>query len=181
MESFKSGIMCIMKKVSNNDQGFTLVELLLATMILVIFLTGFVQVFFRSKVLAELTRNKTAAMSEAIGKMEEIRISDFDAIIATYNNKTFTLSQLDANRKGGNGYIYVTAIALGELLEVEIVITWWEKEDLDNNIVRRAIFDRIIGEDVNRNGVLDAGEDVDSNGKMSSMVTLVSLIADRAN
>ncbi len=175
MESFKSGIMCIMKKASNNDQGFTLVELLLATMILVIFLTGFVQVFFRSKVLAELTRNKTAAMSEAIGKMEEIRISDFSTIITTYDNKTFTLPQLDANRKGGNGYIYVTTIAANELLEVEIVITWWEK------VERRAIFDRIIGEDVNRNGVLDAGEDVDSNGKMSSMVTLVSLIADRAN
>ena len=175
MESFKSGIMCIMKKASNNDQGFTLVELLLATMILVIFLTGFVQVFFRSKVLAELTRNKTAAMSEAIGKMEEIRISDFSTIITTYDNKTFTLPQLDANRKGGNGYIYVTTIAANELLEVEIVITWWEK------VERRAIFDRIIGEDVNRNGVFDAGEDEDGNGKMSSMVTLVSLIAKRVN
>jgi len=181
MESFISGIIFIMKKTFNSDKGFTLVELLIATLILAIFLTGFMQIFFRSKVLTELTRNKTAAMTEAIGKMEEIRNHDFETIISTYDGTTFTLPQLDANRKEGNGYIYVTTIASGELLEVEIVITWWDKEDIPNSIFRRAIFDRIIGEDVNRNGVLDPGEDEDSNGKMSSMVTLVSLVADRAN
>ena len=164
-----------MKKACGSDKGFTLVELLLATVILAVVLTGLMQVFIRSSVITDLTRAKTAAMGEAMGKMEEIRNYDFDTISSTYNNTTFTLPQLEANGKEGNGYIYITPVVPGELLEVEIVITWWDK-------ARRVIYDRIVGEDTNRNGTLDTGapsEDVDGNGKMSSMVTLVSLVADR--
>jgi prepilin-type N-terminal cleavage/methylation domain-containing protein len=164
-----------MKKIPNSDKGFTLVELLLATMILAVVLTGLMQVFIRSSVLAEMTRTKTAAMSEAIGKMEEIRNYDFDSIYADYNGTTFTLPQLDANGKAGNGYIYVAEIVSGELLDVEIVITWWDKQG-------RAIYDRNIGEDANKNGALDTSaptEDVDGNSKMSSMVTLMSRITDK--
>jgi len=161
------------KMAKSNKNGFTLVELLLATAILAIVLVGLMQVFIRCSVLTELSRNKTAAMSEALGKMEEIRNFDFDTIESTYNNTKFTLAQLNAIGKSGDGYIYVTVIQAG-LLEVEIVITWWDTAG-------RALYDRIFGEDVDKDGVLDStpNEDLDGNGRMSSPVTLVSLISER--
>jgi len=164
----------IAKKLSDKNKGFTLVELLLATLILAFVLVGLIQVFIRCSILTELTRNKTAAMSEALAKMEEIRNNNYDLILTKYNDTTFTLNQLNAIGKSGNGYIYVTQVQTG-LLEIEIVITWWDTAG-------RGIYDRIFGEDVNKNGVLDTGapnEDLDGNNMMSSPVTLVSLIADR--
>jgi len=155
-------------------RGFTLVELLWATVILAIVLVGLIQVFIRCSVLADLTRTKTAAMNEAMAKMEEIRNYDFDSIVADYNNSTFTLTQLANNGKDGDGYVYISEIESG-LLEVEIVITWWDAAG-------RSIYDTIVGEDTNKNGVLDTSspdEDLDGNGKMSSMVTLISMVAQK--
>ena len=153
-----------MKSISRKIRGFTLVELLLATAILAIVLTGLLQVFIRSSMLTEITRNKTAAMNEALGKMEEIRGYDFDSVLADYDGSVFALTQLT-----GWGFIEVTSVQTG-LLEVEIAVGWEDK------------FGRIIGEDANLDGTFDVStEDADGDGKMSSIVTLVTMIADKTS
>ena len=154
-----------MKNTSGNDKGFTLAELLMAILILAIALTGLLQIFIRSSMLTEITRNKTAAMSEASGKMEEIRGSVFESIETNYDGTVFALTQLT-----GWGFIEVTSVQAGELLEVEIAIGWEDK------------YNRIIGEDADLNGNFVVGsEDTDGNGRMSSIVTLVSMLADRTD
>ena len=156
----------IMRKSLRAAEGFTLAELLLAVIILGFVLGGLLQVFIRCSVLAELAYNKTVAMSEAQGKMEEIRSYDYGSIAADYasggsQGNTFSLSQLT-----GTGVIYIDS-SNADLLEVEIVVSWQNK------------YGRIIGEDIDLDGALDSGEDVDGNNKLSSIATLVSLIAAR--
>lgn len=153
-----------MKKISGNDKGFTLVELVLATLILAVVLAGLIQVFIQCSVLTELTRNKTAAMNEALGKMEEIRNTDFDSIITGYHESWFSLTQLT-----GKGLIYVTSVETG-LLEIEIEIGWENK------------YSRTVPSDLDLDSIVDTSipsSDVDINSKVLSPVTLVSRITDR--
>ena len=149
-------------------KAFTLVELLVAVIALAVVLVGLVQVFIRCSVLAELSQNKTVAMSEAQGKLEELRNYNFDNIAADYAYggalNPFTLDQLN-----GTGVIYIDS-STADILEIEIVISWENK------------YGRIIGEDDDLDGVLDTGspsEDDNGDGKLSSIVTLISRIAAR--
>lgn len=146
--------------------GFTLVELLLAVVILGFTLAGLIQVFIRCSALSELSRNKTTAMSEIQGKMEEIRNHAFSTIATAYASggtpgDTFDLSQLT-----GKGIIYIDS-SNASLLEIKVVACWQDK------------YDRIVGEDLDLDGVLDTGEDADGNGEISSPATLITKIASR--
>jgi len=53
-----------------------------------------------------------------------------------------------------------------ELLEVTVSVCWQQVL-------------RVIGEDKNLNGVLDAGEDTNGNGKIDSSVQLVTRIVNK--
>lgn len=151
-----------MRKTSQTNQGFTLVELLMAVIILGFTLTGLIQVFLQCSVLAELSRNKTTAMSEIQGKMEEIRNSTYSSIAANYDDVGFDLSQLT-----GKGISYVDSTN-ADLLEIKIVASWQNKDG------------RVIGEDQNLDGDDEGGaEDLDGDGDVSSIATLISKIATR--
>ena len=154
-----------MRKIFQRPGGFTLVELLMATIILSVVLVGLIQLFIRCSVLTELASNITAAMSEAQGKMEEIRNYDFDSIATDYVNGG-ALNPFDLTQLAGKGIIYIDS-SNADLLEVEIVISWQNK------------YGRIIGEDLDLDGTLDTGEDVNGDSKLSSIATLVSQIAER--
>jgi len=75
-----------MKKISRTITGFTLVELMSATMILAVVLVGLIQLFIHCSFLSELSKNKTIAMSIAQGKLEDIRSTDYDSIVSTYTS-----------------------------------------------------------------------------------------------
>jgi prepilin-type N-terminal cleavage/methylation domain-containing protein len=157
-----------MKVLSKTIKGFTLVELLLATIILSVVLVGLLQLFIRCSVLTELSNNVTAAMSEAQGKMEEIRNYDFDSIATDYVAGG-ALNPFDLTQLTGKGVIYIDS-SNADLLEIEIVISWQNK------------YSRIVGEDLDLDGVLDTSpttEDVNGDSKLSSIATLVSNIAER--
>lgn len=73
-----------MINLSRNVKGFTLVELLCATVILAVVLVGLIQMFVQCSFLSELAKNKTIAASIAQSKLEEIRNTDYAGIVSTY-------------------------------------------------------------------------------------------------
>ena len=83
----------------------------------------------------------------------------FDNILTTYPNQT----KFDVLGFNGKGIIYVQSIDLRTLL-VTVSFSWKESNG------------RVIGEDKNINGDLDAGEDLNGNFIIDSPVQIVSYI-----
>ena len=156
----------IMKGLRRYKGGFSLVETLVALGILVVVLGGLLQLFIYCSLLSESAKNMTFALSEAQGKVEEIRDHNYAAIAADYAaagtpGSTFNLTQCT-----GMGIVRIDS-SNADLLQIEVIVSWRNH----NN--------RVIGEDTNLNGTLDTGEDANGNGKLDSVVSLVSLMAKR--
>lgn len=154
-----------------NRKGFTLIELLIAIFIATLVLGAFLSVINYSLELQETNRNLVIATNSARQKIEEIRNTSFDSIIATYNDgpsRIFTPAGLD-----GRGRItasYVTG-SNNNLIDVRIAICWRQKGG------------RIIGEDNGRtggtalDGILNGGEDLNGNGLIDSPCVLSTAIS----
>lgn len=147
-------------------KGFTLVEVLIVVGILAVVVIGLFQVFLQSQEAAQIAQDKTLAMFAAQNKMEEIRNHSFDGILSDYvlggdPGNTFILE-----KPTGKGVIYVNEVAQG-LLRVKVVVCWRDQRG------------RVIGEDLNLNGVLDVGEDINNNGEIDSIVIIESMMARR--
>ncbi|MDP8264832.1 MAG: type II secretion system protein [Candidatus Aceula lacicola] len=149
-----------------NLNAFTLAELLVVTVILGVAIVGMVNLFIYTSVAATLAGNKTLAVAAAQSKMEEIRNHDYSLIATDYASggtpgDTFFLSQVN-----GTGVIYIDS-SNAQLLEIKVVVSWEDK------------YDRIIGEDIDLDGILDTGEDSNLNGELDSIVNLVMLFAQK--
>jgi type II secretory pathway pseudopilin PulG len=149
-----------------HQKGSFLIELLIAIVILVIVLVGYLQLFISCFGLSETSRRLTFAISQTQGKLEEIRNHNFSTIVVDYGlggnpGNTFSLIPLN-----GEGVIYINNTN-PHLLTVEIAASIQDKGN------------RVIGEDADYNGILDAGEDTNGNGKLDSPVSLISMIAER--
>jgi len=144
-----------------NKQGFTLLELMFVISILVVVISGMIRLFIFTSTQVDIAGRKTIAISQAQNKLEEIRNHDFDLIATDYASTSFNLSLID-----GKGVIYIDS-SNAELLTLEIVVSWRNK------------YNRIIGEDQDMDGALDAGEDLNSNGKIDSSVELISYVTRR--
>lgn len=147
-------------------QGFTLLELMFAVAILVTVVSGMVRLFVFTSTQADIAGRKTIAVSEAQTKLEEIRNTDYSLITTNYGSggtpgNTFDLSLID-----GKGVIYIDS-SNAELLVLEVVVSWNNK------------YNRVVGEDQDLDGVLDAGEDANSNGKIDSSVELITYLTRR--
>ncbi|MBU3933384.1 MAG: prepilin-type N-terminal cleavage/methylation domain-containing protein [Candidatus Omnitrophica bacterium] len=144
--------------------GFTLLEVMIAAAVLVVALLGLLGVFTNCFGLNETARNLTIAINGAQERLEQIRNADFGTIIANYNGP-FNVSGLD-----GIGRVDATYVAgsNNNLIDTRVVICWRQGRN------------RIIGEDINLNGNLDAGEDVNpTNGSLDSPAQLVTLITEK--
>lgn len=148
--------MAIRRKMAN--QGFTLPELMVAAMVTVIAFLGILYTYARYLELDELSRNTAIALQTAQNKIEAIKNTQFNQIDATFNNQTFTSS-------GINGRGVVTIDSTNPKLMLITVTFCWKQS---NN--------RLMGEDTNLNGVLNAGEDKNGNGTMDSPVQLIAYI-----
>lgn len=151
--------------------GFTFIELMIATMILVIALAGLLAAYQGCFVLAETARNLTASLNSAQAKMEEMRDYTFSQIATDYGQggllNIFPSAGLDENRKGK---IYIQDVSNpldGSLLQVRVVVCWQDHGG------------RVVGEDSNLNGSLDAGEDTDGDNEIDSPCELITLMAQR--
>ncbi len=151
-----------------NNGGFTLVELLVTAGILAFCIISIMQLFIYAGIEASLAGNKTQAISEAQNKIEEIRNHNFANIVANYGvggtpGNIFNLSSLT-----GKGVVEIDN-SNPELLVITVLVCWQDKGG------------RIIGEDANLDGVLDAGagEDTDGDNKLDSPVTIVTMLTRR--
>ncbi len=143
-----------------NQEGFTLVELLVVAAILITLFAGSLMAFFRSIQLGEISRNSSNALLVTKNRLEQIKNTDFDQIPATYNNATFTTAGLD-----GIGVSYVDSTN-PNLHIVRVAFCWKEKNG------------RVFGEDLDLDGQLDVDENQDGNEFIDSPVQVIASIYD---
>ena len=158
MRKLREGVVSV-----GSRKALTLVEVALGAAILTVVLLSIISVYIKCIELVSASKSMTFAVNEAQAKMEGIRDHNYYLIYADYNNGTFTVPGI---APGGNkGVIYVDN-SDPDLLKVTISVCWRERG-------------RIIGEDINFNGVLDSGEDKNYNGIIDSTAQLVLLITQR--
>ena len=159
-----------MKKSLNlklkNRQGFSLIEILVAAFVLTIGILSTLQLFIYCSYLTEMSGNTNYVIDQAQAKIDEMRNSAFSTITTNYAaggtpGNTFTLTN-----PTGMGVITINA-STADLLQVEVNICWKNESN-----------DRVIGEDLDLDGVPDSGEDtMIVNNKIDSPVKLITLIA----
>ncbi len=151
----------MLKKISRKlkySSGFTLPELMISCLIIMPILVGGIFTFIQCLELSELSGNMSTAILGTQTLISQIEDSAFNQIFSNYNNTTFSLSGLT-----GAGVTYVDN-SDPDLLKITNTFCWRQKSG------------RVIGEDKNLNGQLNAGEDSNGNGILDSPVQLATLI-----
>lgn len=154
------------KRKSLLPKGFTLVEIVLTVGILAVSVVGLVQLFTHFSFLTDLSRNLSVVIIEGQDKMEEIRNHNYSSIVADYSSGGTPGNMFSLTNPTGQGVIYIDS-SNANLLKIEIMVSWRNRKG------------RIVGEDADLDGAIDAGEDVNSNSKLDSIVTLTTYLARR--
>ena len=141
--------------LKNNSSGFTLPELLMATVLMAAIFTGALLTILKCMELSDIARNSSIAVLSAKSKMAEIENTNYTQIYTTYNNVSFNITGL-TNAKG---VTYVNN-STPNILVITVVICWKQPNG------------RVFGEDQNFNGAVNAGEDKNANGQLDSIVQL---------
>ena len=145
-------------------KSLSLVEVMIAVVILVFALTAILASYANMFILAELSRDSGIAVLALAGQMEELRRTGFDNL-DSLNGTNFALGGFTAGNSLGRIEVRTIAGYL-DLREVRLVAAFRSRQ-------------RIIGEDQNLNGVLDtaSGEDLNNNSQLDSSVELITVIA----
>jgi hypothetical protein len=141
-----------------HNVGTTLVEVMIATSIMLVAVISILFSYVKFLELEEIGRGATISTRAVKNAVEEIKNTSFNDIYSTYNNATFTITGMD-----GIGKVYIDD-SQDRLRIVKVVYCW------------RMLGRRVIGEDVNLNGVLNPGEDKNGNGQIDSYVQVVTEI-----
>lgn len=156
------------EKGTKMKKGFTLIEVLIASVIIVVAILAILSTLIHCFDLQETSKNLGLAMSVARAKIEEMRNADFTTLIVNYNGP-FEVTGL--NGKGRVDASYVAG-SNNNLIDVRIAICWRQKGG------------RIIGEDngaglgIPLDGILHNDEDADGDGEIDSPCTVVTSIAN---
>ncbi len=98
-----------------NKKGFTLIEIIVAAAIMLVFLSVGIVVFVNSGNLAKKSETFTIAQSLAQGKMEKLLVMDFDQI----SSESGTLDNYD--------YEIIVTFVSGEALDVPVPVSDYKK------------------------------------------------------
>jgi type II secretory pathway pseudopilin PulG len=148
----------------NKKSGFTLLELMIGTSVLIVALVGLLSSFAYLISLNENSSKLTLAMAACQSKMEEMRGSDFTTLHTTYNGTSFDPGGFPSGEAKGSVYIDNSN---PNLLQVFVSVSWMTRSN------------RVIGEDKNLNGARDAGEDLNPNGRLDSPAQICALMTQR--
>lgn len=144
------------------NHGFTLLELMIASGVLIIALVGLLATYIACLELEETTKNSNSALNAARQVLEEIRDTPFLSIFDTYDGYTFHVPGFAANSSQG----YVSINNSTDLLNVTIGVCWRQKSL------------RIIGECQDVAGVVSFS-DANGNSILDSPVQLTTLMGQR--
>lgn len=111
----------------NKRKGFTLVEVMLATAIMVTALAAFVYGLTQSANLTETVRNQDIAINAAQEKLEEIANSNLSQIM-NYNKlplNSFSVSGLTPTPAGNK--VTVKQVGTTNLYDVTVTVTWQQR------------------------------------------------------
>lgn len=175
----KQPILKILKALKQpSHRGFSLIEILLAAAILTFALCAILAAFISCLMLSSTSKNVNIATNVALEIAEQIRSSPFTDVrdsLLVINGQPFTETFPDSDIYRCSFPVAVLPSNMvtvyvdtnnPELLEVTISACWKQGN-------------RIIGEDRNLNGTLEAGEDSNNNDLIDSPVQVVTRIANR--
>ena len=151
-----------LKSRAAGNNGFTLAELIVAAAIMATVIAGILVSYIRCMELNEASQNKSMALKAARSRMETIKGSDYNNLVANYNGVTFNVTGFV-----GKGVSYVTVLD-AKNTRVIVSVSWKQKNG------------RVYGEDKNLNGVLNAGEDKNADGMLNSPVDITTRIYKRS-
>ncbi|MFH0877203.1 MAG: hypothetical protein V1863_03155 [Candidatus Omnitrophota bacterium] len=150
--------------IKKAKSGFTFLELLITSGVIIIALTGLLATYITCYELNETSKNSNLALTEAQRVMEEIFNTDFLSVPGVYNGFTFAVSGLPAGNSVGR--VTVDNSTNPDLLNVTVGVCWRQRDS------------RIIGECVDSSGILTFS-DANINGVLDSPVQLQTLVAQR--
>jgi len=142
-------------------KSFSLAEVLLGTIILILVISTTLITYINCFILIDTIKNINIASTAAQGIIEEMRSSIFDNLMDNYNGLNFVLNDIPESM----GTVYINN-ANPEFLEVTVSVCWRQRN-------------RVIGEDTNLNGSLDVGEDLNNNGIIDSAAQLTTRMVNR--
>lgn len=139
-----------------------MVELIISAAIMAAVIAGILVSYIRCMELNEASQNKSMALKAARSRMETIKGSDYNNLVANYNAVTFNVTGFV-----GKGVSYVTVLD-AKNTRVIVSVSWRQKNG------------RVYGEDKNLNGVLNAGEDKNADNMLNSPVDITTRIYKRS-
>ncbi|MFA5060370.1 MAG: type II secretion system protein [Candidatus Omnitrophota bacterium] len=142
-------------------RGLTLVETLVTTVVFSLAFLGVLFSYVTCLELSEIAKNSSQALFAVKSQIETIKNTNFDQVKTAYNNTSYAAANLV-----GIGVSYIDD-SNPRLLFIVSTFCWRQPNG------------RVIGEDRNLNAQLDAGEDLNGNGRLDSLVTTVDYIYDR--
>ena len=153
----------MLKFANRPDKGFTLVEMLVTVVIVVLVASSIIQLLIVCSRLSEFSWNMTSAMNQIQNKMEEIRNDTYSLITTDYASGGTPGNTFALTNPPGMGVIYIDS-SNANLLKIDISASWQVKNR------------RFVGEDTDLDGTLDAGEDKNANGRIDSPVQLITYV-----
>ncbi|PIY83697.1 MAG: hypothetical protein COX96_04040 [Candidatus Omnitrophica bacterium CG_4_10_14_0_2_um_filter_44_9] len=142
-------------------KGFTLLELMIASGILVIVLTGLLSAYISCLEMNETTKNSNLALGAVQEELENLRKAPFQTLNTTYTfYATGTLANLSLGR------VVIDNATNTSFYRVDAGMCWKQRNS------------RIIGECRDNNGTL-VFNDTNSNGILDSPVQLTTYMAQR--
>lgn len=144
-----------------NRNGFTLLELMIASGVLVIVMAGLLSAYINCLEMNETTKNSNLALGAVQEELENLRKAPFQTLNATY---TFYATGPLANLSLGR--VVIDSATNSSFYRVDAGMCWEQRNS------------RIIGECVDNNGTL-LFNDTNGNGILDSPVQLTTYVAQR--
>lgn len=121
-------------KIKNNKSGITLVEILIATTIIVFVTMAIIQFYLSGLSLSEINKEETIAMAHLINMMEAIKCTPFSNIVVDFPNGVSdgTASNDYATLVGGyvltDEHIVVSYVnPSSDPLEIIVSVSWQDR------------------------------------------------------